>query len=356
MILICDDFLYDGKSLKAQNYLTVDFENDDSLPSYITREMDTSTMNQYRSETNGFGIRYSETLVLDIHVCKDFCKYDLQSEQAFTREEYDSLVSWLTSPQKNQWMDVTMETGVVQKVKGYFSSVEPYSVDGTCYGAVCTFTCNSPFSYTEKTFSTTVSDVTNFIISNNGSDYYDYVYPTITLEPASNGDMYIHNLSDSEILENGSLGTGGSDYIASLQEKVNTYAMTHGLTVQYVIDDDTKDLKLICNESGFLFYMTDSYGIRKKYGAYFQDDGQYWIFRNGFFYCTLSQALDLTMDCKNLGFYDVLNRPVLFTELDIQDEDEIYWPRLVHGNNTFRVSGSLDITVSFMEPRKGMLI
>ena len=359
MILLCNDFSYDGKSLKGQNFITVNFDDDDALPSSIKREMDSGTMNQYRTEVNGFGIKYSDTLVLDIHIMKDMCNVNSQDELKFSPDEYDSLLTWLSSPQENKWMNITTIHDKTQKVKGYFSSIEPYGNRDSCYGARCTFTCNSPFSYTDKSYETTISGVQNFLLNNESSDYYDYVYPTFIIEPTRNEEIFIHNLSDTEILDSGSftVSSNPSTNISALQDKITAYAQRNNLTVEYMIDDDTKDIKRICNETGLLFYMTDYYGIKHKYVAYFTStDRQYYICRGGFFFFFLLLALTVTVDCKNLGVYDSLNRPVLFTEIGIQDEDEIYWLRLIHGNNSIRAMGNFSLTVNYLEPRKGLLI
>lgn len=360
MVLLCDDFSFDGKSLKNQGYITVSFDNDTTLPSSIAREMDSSSMNKYRSEEIGFGTTYSETLEFDVHIMKDFCNTNIQTPLEFTPEEYDGVVAWLSSPMNNIWLDITTSHNQKQKVKGYFSSIEPFDNDmGVCYGVRSTFRCNSPFSYVEKTNNQTINGVTNFLLENTSSELYDYVYPTFVIEPSQNEEIFIHNLSDSEILENGVLNItdDASANIALLQEKVNNYADLNNLQVSYVIDPDTQDLKVICNNTGILFYMTDSYGIQKKYIVYYlSTDKQYYICRSGFFYCAVSQSLTITMDCKNLAFYDALGRPVLFTTIGIQDEDEIYWPRLIHGNNSIRVMGNFNLKTTFLEARKGMLI
>ncbi|MBC5688237.1 hypothetical protein H8S37_04745 [Mediterraneibacter sp. NSJ-55] len=359
MILVCKDFNYDNKSLINQKYMSVNFEDDTSLPSSISRTMETSDMNKYRPEENGFGITYSEVLEFEVHIVKNFDEFTSQSEMEFSNTEYEKLVSWLTSPQTNQWMEVTKESGEKTKVKGYFSSVEPYDNWGICYGAKCTFTCNSPFSYTSKEIEQTISGVTNFLVNNESSELYDYVYPTLLIEPTKNEEIYIHNLSDSIILENSTitLSEDTSSNITALQQKISSYAALNNLTVEYVIDDTTQDLKLICDNTGLLFYMTDSYGIKNKYVAYYlKADGQYFICQSGFFYCKLSQALKVKINCKNLGMYDSLGRPVLFDTMGIQDEDEIYWLRLIHGNNSFRVMGNCKITISYLEAHKGGLI
>jgi len=62
------------------------------------------------------------------------------------------------------------------------------------------------------------------------------------------------------------------------------------------------------------------------------------------------------VDAKNLAIYDLLDRPVLFDTMGIQDEDEIYWMRLIYGNNSFCVRGNFSLRISYLEPHKGGLI
>lgn len=100
MIVVCKDFEFDGKTLSDQNLSSLNFDDDTTLPSSIVREMDSSTMNTYRNETNGFGIKYSDTLVFDIHIAKSFDEYTSQEEMEFTPDEYDGLLAWLSSPQE----------------------------------------------------------------------------------------------------------------------------------------------------------------------------------------------------------------------------------------------------------------
>lgn len=100
MIVVCKDFEFDGETLAGQNYSSLNFDDDTTLPSSIVREMDSGSMNQYRIEINGFGIKYSDTLVFDLHIAKNFDEYTSQEEMEFTPDEYDALVAWLSSPQE----------------------------------------------------------------------------------------------------------------------------------------------------------------------------------------------------------------------------------------------------------------
>lgn len=357
MILVCKDLKFNGKTLSAQGYSSLNFDNDTTLPSLISREMDSSDMNFYRPKTNGFGISYTDTLNFDLHIAKAFEDSPSQDEMEFSPEEYDALVSWLSSPNGNEWMEITTENSETVLVCGYFSNIEPYDNWGICYGAKCSFIANSPFAYIKEEQEETITGSKNFLVNNTSSETYGYVYPVVTIKPTKNEDIFVHNLSDSTILENDSFtsSTDLSANISTLQQKITSYATLNGYTVDYILDSSTQDLKLICNNTGILFYLTDKYGVQKKCVAYYLSN-QYYICQGGFFYCTVSQGLNIEMDCENLGFYDSLNRPVLFTDLDIQDEDEIYWLRFIHGNNTLSVSGNITLTITYMVPRKGMLI
>ena len=359
MILVCKDFEYDGKTLLNQNLISVNFDNDTTLPSSITRKMETTTMNKYKPYTDGFGTSYQDVLEFEIHIVKDVCELIDQSEMEFQPNEYDDIVSWLTSPQNNKKMKVTTENNITQVVYGYFSSVTPFDAYGVCYGIKCVFTCNSQFSYDEKTANLTSSGRNSFTINNSSSERYDYVYPVLNIKPSTNEDMFICNMSDSDVLDSGKIAVteNDSENIASLMKKIETNAATSNSTVTYITDKDTMDILLLCDKTVILFYQTDSYGIKKKCIAYYsKTDGSYNILSGGFFYCKLLKGLDISINSKILGVYDVLNRPVLFTDIGIQDEDEIYWLRLKHGNNEIITNGSFECEMTYLEPRKGMLV
>lgn len=141
MILVCKDFKFDNNSLSKQNLISVNFDDDTSLPSALNRDMESSEMNKYRPERIGFGTVYTDVLTFDIHIIKNDFMCKSQEEMEFTNEEYETLVSWLTSPHENMWINITKENGETALAKGYFSSVEPYENWGICYGAKCTFMC-----------------------------------------------------------------------------------------------------------------------------------------------------------------------------------------------------------------------
>lgn len=358
MILVCKDFSFDNRKLSTQKLISVNFDDDTTLPSSITREMDFSEMNKYRLKQNDYGIKYSDVLTFDLHLMKDINIYPDQTDLEFSNSEYEQIVSWLTSPKNNKWMTITKENGETCKVNGYFSAVTPMDKWGICYGIYCTFTCDSPFSYVEKKLSKTITNVTNFLVNNESSEMYDYVYPSFKITPTKNEEIFIHNMSDSKILDSGMLETTENKdaNMLALSSKIESYAALHNLTVEYMYDND-QYVQYICDKTAILFYMSDRYGMKNKYCAYYlESNGQYYICQSGFFYCKLLKSLPITMDCENLSFYDALDRPVLFDQIGIEDEDEIYWPRLIYGNNTMSMKGSFNIDINYIEQRKGGLI
>lgn len=371
MILVCNDFVFDNKKMSEQNISSVNFSSDTTLPSSLSREMEKSNMNKYRTETNGFGTKYTETLNFEIHLAKSGDEHTPQQDLAFTPSEYERIAAWLTSPQNHRWLTVITEQNEEALVKGYFASVKPWDYSGVCYGLVCEFSCCSPFSYSRKHCELTVDGIANTLFANDGSELYDYIYPSFRIHPSVTEEIFIHNLSDSRILENGILppaeaasetdsntdSDAGSNTMLSLIEKIEAYASVNSLTVTYIYDESNQFVKYICDDTAILFYMEDSYGVRNKYTAYYLEDSrQYYICQGGFFYCTVLKDLPVEIDCKNLGVYDDLKRPVLFHRIGIQDEDEIYWIRLAPGNNTFLMKGNFKLTADYLEPRKGGLI
>lgn len=348
MLLTCKDFIYDNFRLSDYDYISVNFENETTLPSAINRNMEVSNMNRFRKETIGFGITYEDTLEFDIHIIKNFCNC---TSQRFSANEYENLVSNLTSMEKYSLLTITKKDGSTVICRGYFSSVTPFDVVGVCYGAYCTFKCDSPFTYSIKSETKNLLGVTNFHLNNESSERYSYVYPTLLVKPTANEEIFIHNISDSDLIISDVLENPSS---ISLADKIDEYGKLYGYTVTYIYENSY--VQTHCDDTVILFYYTDSYGVKNKYIAYYLDDGKYYIYKGGFFYCRLYKDLNITMDCKNLGLYDSLKRPVLFEKVGIQDEDEIYWLRLLYGDNRLLVKGNVEIEFCWYEPRKGELV
>lgn len=61
---------------------------------------------------------------------------------------------------------------------------------------------------------------------------------------------------------------------------------------------------------------------------------------------------DFYIDCQKLKIYDITNSIVSLEDLGIEDIGDIYWPRLIYGENVFEFTGDASFEISYREPRK----
>lgn len=58
------------------------------------------------------------------------------------------------------------------------------------------------------------------------------------------------------------------------------------------------------------------------------------------------------IDCEHLKIYDTAKTIVSLEDLGVEDVDNIYWPRLIYGENIFEFTGDATFEISYREPRK----
>ncbi len=58
------------------------------------------------------------------------------------------------------------------------------------------------------------------------------------------------------------------------------------------------------------------------------------------------------IDCQRLKIYDITNSLISFEDLGVNDIDNIYWLRLVHGENVLNFTGDASFEIVYREPRK----
>lgn len=60
----------------------------------------------------------------------------------------------------------------------------------------------------------------------------------------------------------------------------------------------------------------------------------------------------ITIDSQNRKFVDDIGTLITFEDIGITDVDQIKFPRFLHGENVFQITGAAEITISYQEPRK----
>lgn len=351
-----NDFEFDGKKFSelSSEYIQVNLGDEMDISIAMERDMESGDTNKYRTtESNYFGDKWSDTLPLELHIIKDPCVYSSQSKQAITQKDLRELTKWLTSPHYPNWIvfDNVDENDDVTRYCGWFNNIEPFAVNGYIYGLKLHFKCTTPFGFTEiKSNIKTVTTYENMIVTNDSDESQNYCYPTVKIKPNDNGEVFIVNMSDCNILDEGQLT---ESYFSSLLTKVQAYATLQGYTLTYT-GTGAQNIIPICNNTAVQFYLEDIHnGIKKKCTAFYRTDNyKYTIVDGGFVYMKVYQDLEVHMNCQHLTINNSIGRMITYDKLGVTDVDHIYWLRLLNGNNTLLLHGNAEFEILHQESRK----
>ena len=349
------DFTFNKKKLSSlkTRYISVYLDGNSDIQFAFAREMLSGESNKYREEPNYFGDKWSDTLLLQLNIIKDPCKY-FGNDRIITKTELREITSWLTSPHKPLWLQFeNMESSTDDSVryKGWFSDITPFSVGGNLMGLTLSFKCTSPFAYTEDIQNKFENANSQSLLLKVSSDSLEnYTYPKISFDVKNNGQVYICNMSDCEILENSILSSSSFE---ELTRKISLYASAKKYELRYATNS-SGEVNKICSDTAVEFYLKDAYGEEIKCAAYYLPDSkQYWIIRGGFMWVSLYRDLNITIDCQKLLIYDSIGRMVTYDKLGVSDVDSMYWLKLKNGNNSIRIYGNgNNITFTHIEARK----
>lgn len=352
------DFSFCGKLFSNLNekYISVDFDNNGEINLALGRDMEKGESNRYKVEPNFFYDTWNEPLNFELDIVKDPCKYDSQDKMEITKDEIRTLTRWLTSSHLPEWIKFEYENNGSDAVQyyGWFSNIETFVVAGIVYGLKLTFTCTTSFGYTDNIINaaTSTKEYVNMLIDNTSDELNSYVYPLITIKPHSNGEIFICNTTDMEVLDQGNVtGTTASAYFESLLNHVGVYAKNNEYTVRY--STNTVDIIPLCDNSAVQFYLIDTYGLETKCTAYYNIvTKEYQIITGGFMYFNVYRDLDMCIDTQKLLINDSLGRMITYDKLGIYDVDQMYWFRLLNGTNTLLLYGDFDISFIHIESRK----
>lgn len=342
MAIIFKDVKYMDFSLSDMCLMCVDFESDSDIPLGLQRTIQKGETNRYRVKSNHIYTSYDDTLIFEIHIVKDVCKnnYD-QSKMKFTREEIRQVTRLLSSASIPQLLETKDYNNNIINYCGIFTNIESFTVGGEVYGFILTFTNDSPFAYSSvinKTIQLNGS-VTESIL-NNSDLLDDYLYPVITIKPSSNTDFYMCNMSDCTILTSGSITISGNSTttLNILKSKIESYAKNSRYAVEYYYDSGG-NLKTWANNSALRIKLVESDNTEHYCFAYYDSTGVYKIIEGGFVTLKLYSDLDIEINCELLSIQDSIGRMVHFKNIGIDEEDYIYWMRLISGYNTLLFYG-----------------
>lgn len=352
------DFTFLDKRLSDMKYkyISVDFDKSDEIDLGAERDMVMGETNRYKYEPDVFYDTWSSPLEFELHITKDPCEYNNQTEMEFTKTEIRAFMKWLTSSHLPQWIKIVDEKGNPEDVRyyGWFSNIETFVAYGVVYGLKMHFKCTSSFAYTDViTNEIGVSTYKNVLIENDSDNLEDYCYPTIHITPNANGHIYICNLNDCSLLENGILKVSGNKTnIDALLDTAESYALKNDYTLEYT-GKGAFNIVTICDDTACQFYLIDKYDNKKLCTIfYLPDTMEYKIIENGFMYMSVYKNLEVDIDCKKLTINDSLGRMITYDKLGLEDVGCMYFPQLISGNNSFILYGNATFKIKYIEARK----
>lgn len=360
MAKICKDFLFANKRISTlleksnSKYIFVDFDGDSDKELAMSRSMESGNTNRYKTESNHFYDTWDNQLQIEFDIMKDQCLHDSQAELVISRNEIRDITRWLTSSRTPEWLRVESdEDDSVLFYKGWFSNIETWVDSDRVYGLRLYFTCTSSFAYTDEIVNEiSVSNEYKYILIENNSDELNtYCYPTFEIRPKSNGQIFICNQSDYDLLETGVL-TQSTSYFNSLLAVIENYAKLNGYTVEH-IGTGAMNIVPVCNDTAIQFKLVDVYDNETMCVAfYFTNTKEYRIITGGFMYMDVYKDLNVYVNTKELQIVDSIGRMITYDKLGVQDTGFVYWPRLINGNNSILLYGNFDITIKHRESRK----
>lgn len=347
MAIIYKDFTYMGKSLKDMGLMSVDFDEKLNIPMGLQRTITKGETNRYRVKSNHIYTTYNNPLEFELHIIKDEAKCGyVQSKMKFSREEIRQVTRWLSSTTIPQLLITTDNNGDTLNYCGIFTNIESFVVGGDIYGFILSFTNDSPFAYSDSIDQKlTLNGLVKTSILNNSDLLDDYLYPIIHIEPKSNTDFYMCNLSDCTVLDTGkiAIGTNISTTTNNFLNKLNTFATENRYKIEFYYGDN-KDIKLLGNNTAVRIKLIENDNTEHFCFAYYESNGSYKIIEGGFLTLKLYSDLDVDVNCELLTIQDSIGRMVHFKNIGLEEEDYIYWLRFISGDNALLFYGT-DCTI-----------
>lgn len=356
MAKLCKNFSYNNKNLDDFNLITVDFDHAEDIPLGLEQDVINGEKTRYRPISNQLGKEQAENLTFEIHLMKNPCRLENDSKLIWTREELRAVARWLTSNNYNKWLSFQYKETPEENIEycGTFN-IQPYVIQDKLYGVKAIFNNNSAYGYIRNIKKIkTIANLSSFNVDSDSDLLDDYTYPTLRIEPKLTGDMYLVNLDDCEIIEEGFITVSGNkptDF-NMLKAKVEEYANFKKYEVDYY-RDVLGEIKSYGDQTAFQVNFTSVWGERMKCFAFFdKTNGNYKIVEGGYLFMDIKQSLPITMNSQTKTIYDDLGRMVKFEDMGIADVDYMYWLRLIQGNNELLICGNCTIEIEHFEYRK----
>lgn len=194
---------------------------------FVTRTIDRGEITPNRSKPNHYSVSYDDTLLLHFFIMKKDGCYK-QEDFRMSGDELHYIRSWLESPKKPTELVVPEnEDEMTTYYYGVFTSVQPYVVDGDCYGLRLEFTCDSPYGYSsERMLEYEPGEALQIegSFTNISSEESELLSPTITITSTStfgsDEEISFTNTSDDNKVMSVHIPSGLSKLIINCEKRI----------------------------------------------------------------------------------------------------------------------------------------
>ena len=353
---ICKDFSYNNKNLSDFGMIAVDFDQSTTLPLAMQRNYIQGEKTKYRHVVNHLGATDGDNLSFEIHITRDPCTTGSYLDYEVSREELREISRWLTSTNYPLWLSFEYDTPQVEDLRycGVFDIEEESSGD-ILHGLRLIFKNDSSYAYTDDfTDLIRLRGNSSKMIDNDSDLLSDYNYPIMKLKTYHDEEIYLCNLSDCTIHDEGNFELG-ADNVASFEkliDEVSDYASTNNYEADFVHEGSY--VRPIASHTALYVNFRSKWNKSIKCMAFYNDTtGSYKIIEGGFMSIQLPASYSVTIDCRCLRIYDDSGIMIPFKDIGIQTVDYIYWLRLVSGGNEIVGYGkATDIELTRYEFRK----
>lgn len=258
--MIGEDFKFGSRWLS--DYQMIMGEPEESQE-FVSRNIERGEITSVRSRPNHYSIVYDDVLRLNFFIMKkDGC--ERQEGFRMSGDDIHFIRSWLESPKRPTELRMPLnEDELTTYYYGLFTNVQPYIIDGDCYGLTLEFTCDSPYGYSEEQVLSYEIDGSSSEIQdeymNISAELNEYTTPIVTIYSSntfgSDESLSITNNSDDNQEMTVTLPEGLSSIKIDCDKKIVTDENGNLVSMDKIGINNpiTDQFNLISTES-YLFY------------------------------------------------------------------------------------------------------
>lgn len=222
------DFSYNGYNLSDFNMMMC---NPNEEQQFNSRSFDKSEITPIRFRPNHYGSKFDDVLTFTMLIMKQIDDTKKQFDYLLSDEEIHQLRSWLESPKTpTEFVPVISGQKIEVHYYGIFTEIRPQLYEAKCQGLYLTFTCDSPFGYSQtikKNFQLENGQThISGSFSNIEDEYIEYEKPKILINSKSgfqdDETITITNQSMSNVSMTFKLPTDVASIIVDCQNKIIT--------------------------------------------------------------------------------------------------------------------------------------